>query len=128
MSGRRVAALLAAPLTALLIAGILAVGASAAPAQPLVERASCARPTGEPPAQPSLPGSTLVTFDVGATAWLRLADDGSVAAVATNSGCAPRPEDAFVVGGRAASPAEVADALSGFRSGDWRSPGTWHRR
>jgi len=105
-------------------------GGSAPP--PLVEAPSCAAPTGEVPVIDLREGQTLVSFDVPAITRLQLAAGGSVAAVATNTGCAPRSGDVFVVvpsegvDGRAASAEERAAALSLAGAGDWREPATWH--
>jgi hypothetical protein len=108
----------------------IAVFAPAAPAAaptrpPLVEAAACAAPT--PVAAPDgsrSDGTTQVSVQVPAVARLRVVD-GVVVAAATNTGCAPRSTDRFVVGERDAPPAEVAAALH-VTSGDWTTPGAWH--
>lgn len=97
---------------------------------PLVEAPSCAAPTGEVPVIDLREGQTLVSFDVPATTRLQVSTStGAVSAVATNTGCAPRGDDLFVVvgsPGRAATGVERAVALSAGGAGDWREPGTWH--
>ena len=99
---------------------------------PLVEAPSCAAPTGHVPVLDLREGQTLVSFDVPAITRMQLSSGGSVAAVATNTGCAPRSGDVFVVvasegvEGRAASAEERAVALSLAGAGDWREPATWH--
>ena len=111
-----------ATVAALLLAD---VGVGDAAVRPLVELASCARPSGTT-ASPGGPGQTGVSFQVSARTRLRL-DGGRVAAANTNTGCAPRPTDSFLTGDRRSTPAEVRAALAHFRSGNWTSPGTWHR-
>jgi hypothetical protein len=92
----------------------------------LVERAPCAAPTPLPPVTDArTDGATTVRFRVASVVHLRVSDARPVAA-STNTGCAPRSTDAFVVGDRAATDAEAAAAVGAFRSGDWRTPGTWH--
>jgi hypothetical protein len=99
--------------------------AAPAPAPRLVEAATCAAPT--PVAAPDgsrTDGDTRVSFQVPALTRLRV-EGGTVVAVATNTGCAPRPGDRFVAGDRYASPPEVEAALA-LRTGDWTTPGAWH--
>ena len=100
---------------------------ASAPA-PLVEASTCAAPTGEVPVVDLREGQTLVSFDVPAITRLQVSAGGSVAAVATNTGCAPRDDDVFVVlpSGRPASAQERAVALSLAGAGDWRESAAWH--
>ena len=95
---------------------------------PLVEAPSCAAPTGEAPVLDLRDGQTLVSFDVPAITRLQVSAGGSVEAVATNTGCAPRAGDLFVAlpSGRPASAEERAVALSLAGAGDWREPAAWH--
>ena len=105
----------------------LAPTASAAPLR-LIELPTCAAPT-PPPAVTGArsSGATTVSFAVPATARIRLARGIPVAA-STNTGCAPRSTDTFVVGARLATAAEAAATVAAFRTGDWRTPGVWHQR
>jgi hypothetical protein len=92
---------------------------------PLVQAASCAAPTPLAPVDGSRSdGATVVSFQVLALSRLRV-DEGKVVAASTNTGCAPRSSDRFVVGDRLATSAEAAAALAAFRSGDWTTPGAW---
>jgi len=98
----------------------------------LVEAATCARATPLPVIDPTrTEGDTVVSFAVTNETRLRVDRRGTVAAASTNTGCRPRPADRMVVVGddgerRGASAAEADDALTAFRSGDWRTPGVWH--
>jgi hypothetical protein len=95
------------------------------PAPALVEAATCAAPTLLPPDDGSRSnGATTVSFEVPAVTLLRV-DGARVVGAATNTGCAPRSTDRFVVGDRLATPVEAAAAVT-FRSGDWTTPGAWH--
>jgi hypothetical protein len=88
--------------------------------------ASCATPTPLPvPPETRSTGETAISFQVAPLVRLRVTSEGPIAA-ATNTGCAPRATDGFVVGDRAATAAEAAAAIAAFRSGDWRTPGAWH--
>jgi hypothetical protein len=111
------------------VSGSVAAFAHDAPAPvptPLVEAPSCAAPTpvAAPDGARSTDGATRVALQVPAVTRLRV-ENGAVVAAATDTGCAPRPTDRFVVGARPATPAEVAAAL-GAATGDWTTPGTWH--
>jgi hypothetical protein len=127
MGGRRLAVFVAAAVVSL-TGGAGSLAASAAPAapDPLVERATCAAPTGAARQGASGPGETRVTFDVAPLARLEV-DGSTLVAAMTNTGCAPRPTDTFVVGARPATGDEVAAALVTFTTGDWRQPGVRHR-
>lgn len=102
--------------------------------EPLVELATCAglpAPAEEDESADDVvrPGSDIVVrFVVPATTRVEV-EQGAVVAATTNTGCAPRPDDVFVVvpSNRLATPAERADALQRFQSGDWRQPAIWHR-
>jgi hypothetical protein len=105
------------------LTGATSAGASA-PA--LVELGTCAAPTPLPASTAARSdGATRVSFQVPAVARLRLRS-GRPSAAATNTGCAPRATDHFVVGERPATSGEVSAALATFRTGDWRTPGSWH--
>ena len=104
---------------------LAATGVSDAAVRNLVEAPTCARPTAIT-AGPALPGRTNVSFQVAARTRLRVTG-GRVVAAATNTGCAPRATDEFVTGRRRSTAVEVRAALATFRSGDWTTPGTWHR-
>jgi hypothetical protein len=92
----------------------------------LVELGECAAPASLPePTDARSTGDTVTSFQVVALVRLRVAS-GHLVAAATNTGCAPRPTDTFLIGDRAATEAETAAALASFRSGDWRAPGAWH--
>ena len=103
----------------------LAATSDGAPVPTIVEAATCAAPT--PIAAPDgsrTDGATAVSFQIPALTRLRV-EGGAVVAVSTNTGCAPRSTDRFVVGERFATPVEVEAALA-LRTGDWRTPGAWH--
>lgn len=115
------------------LAAVVAAVTGAAPAgarahSVLVQAASCGAPaaTVAGGASTGSTGSTAVSFTVPATTWLRVRH-GRVVGAATNTRCAPRPTDTFVVGGRPAAAAEIAAALGRFRTGNWTTPGHWHR-
>jgi hypothetical protein len=96
------------------------------PAPSLIELASCAAPTPLPATTDERSdGATQVSFQVPAVVQLRVGA-GRVTAAATNTGCAPRATDRFVVGDRLATAGESAAALAAFRTGDWRTPGVRH--
>jgi hypothetical protein len=123
VAGRSVGLLAVA--TALALTGSVSAIAAADEPTPLVEAASCAAPTPLAPVDGSRSdGATVVSFQVSAVTRLQV-DGGQVVAAATNTGCAPRSTDRFVVGVRLALPAETAAALAAFRSGDWTTPGAW---
>jgi hypothetical protein len=93
---------------------------------PLVEAVSCSAPapvTATPAV--ATDGPTVVSIEVPALTRLRV-EGGTVVAASTNTGCAPRSSDRFVVGARLATAAEAAPALA-VRTGDWTVPGSWHR-
>lgn len=126
-------AVAAAAATTALVAHPVGAEAGTPPAAspPLVERDSCARPTGATAPSSLRPGETFVSFDVPGTVRLQVDATGVIAA-STNTGCHPRAGDTVVVVGddavRSATPAEVTVALTAFGSGDWRQPGAWHSR
>jgi hypothetical protein len=94
---------------------------------PLLEAAECASPSGSVASREVAAGQTLVTFAVAPTTRILLDADGAVVAVSTNTRCAPRPGDVFVVGDRPATAAERSAALAaGAGAGDWREPGAWN--
>jgi hypothetical protein len=103
----------------------LAGASDDAPAPALVEAATCAAPTPLPAVDGSPSNAaTVVSFQLPAMTRLRV-DGARVVGAATNTGCAPRSTDRFVVGDRLATPVEAAAAVA-FRSGDWTTPGAWH--
>ena len=115
-----------------LASGSAVPAAAAAPAAPaLLERDTCAHPTGATPPSNLGPGQTYVSFDIQSTVRLRV-DVAGVTAASTNTGCHPRAGDTVLVVGddgvRSATPAEITVALTAFGSGDWRQPGAWHTR
>lgn len=65
---------------------------------PVIEEESCDDPAGTAkttiPAR--APGTMVVTFTVPAVAFVRLAADGSIEAVGTNTGCAPRGDEQWL--------------------------------
>jgi hypothetical protein len=106
--------------------------AGATPA--LIEATACARATPLPSTDVGrTSGDTVVSFAVTGETRLRLDAGGKVTAASTNTGCRPGRAGRMVVlgddgGRREARATEVAAALTGFRSGDWRAPGVWHDR
>lgn len=65
-------------------------GHASSPA-PLIERAACATPAGDPPPDPGV--AQQVSVAVRGTALLQLDGRGRVVAAWTNTGCAPRRSD-----------------------------------
>ena len=107
------------------VSGLAAADESTRPTA-LVERATCAAPTRLPAVSGARSdGATVVWFQVAVVVRLQVTDGRPVAA-STNTGCAPRSGDTFVVGDRAATEAEATAAVAAFRAGDWRVPGAWH--
>jgi hypothetical protein len=113
-------------------AGVVSAEGSTADAPTaLVEADTCARPTPLPAVTGTrTDGETIVSFAVPNETRLQVRD-GEVVAASTNTGCAPDAVDAVVVvgddgGRRPASAAEIDQARTNFRSGDWRTPGVWH--
>ncbi|MCU1372768.1 MAG: hypothetical protein JWO68_54 [Actinomycetia bacterium] len=125
MGGRRRSGLLAVAV-ALALTGSVSAMAAADERPTLVEAPACAAPTPLAAVDGSRSdGATVVSFQVPALTRLRV-EGGRVVGAATNTGCAPRPSDRFVVGDRLATPDEAAAAVTAFRSGDWTTPGAWH--
>jgi hypothetical protein len=131
-TSRSCAALLGAVLVVVDVRSSAPAGADDAAV--LVEATTCARATPLPaPGAGRTGGDTVVSFAVTNETRLRVDGDGAVTSASTNTGCHPRRADRMVVlgddgGRRAARVTEVAIALTGFRSGDWRAPGVWHDR
>jgi hypothetical protein len=105
--------------------------------QPLLETPGCGRVTVAPTPPAATVRDNGVTVPVVAfippTVFIWVDHLGVASRVTTNTGCAPRSDDRFLVelGGRpdaaTAAPAASADEVMAQRfSGDWREPGRWH--
>jgi hypothetical protein len=137
---RRVRRLLGAVgLFSIVIVATLAGRGAAQPAVPtlLLETPGCGRATVTPtPPAPTVWDNgvsvPIVAF-IPPTVFVWVDDLGVASRVTTNTGCAPRSGDRFLVelGGRpeaaeAAPAASAAEVMAHRFSADWREPGRWH--
>src|SRR5688572_25513015 len=92
---------------AVLVAGLGAagivttVGAETSPPAPLVEASGCGRSEVSMPALPQATAegdhaTAPIILIIPPTTFIWIDDDGTARKVATNTGCAPRPDDRFV--------------------------------
>ena len=126
----------------LLVAGIgsttMAFAAGSSPSiEVLVEGPGCDAPPAAasppPPATLTPDGAAVpVVLVIPPTVFIRVDTHGAPDEVTTNTGCAPRPTDRFLIeldGGPEAvgAPVALVDAVMAQPfGGDWRSAGTWH--
>jgi hypothetical protein len=114
------------PAALLLVAGGAVAGGSPAPveaADALVERPTCFQEAPDP--GPVGAGDTVVHLVVPGRVTVRLDAAGAVVAAATNTGCAPKAGDQFVVEGAGPASAELAAATIAAlgETGDWTEYG-----
>ena len=130
----------AALLTLVVFAGsasALVASAAAEPAPvPLLESSPCPSAQADPPE----PGPAVLAgggaavplvVSIPPTTFVRLDGSGTPTEVMTNTGCAPRATDRWLVErdgrGDGIVPAPViASLLDQPATGDWRQPGVWH--
>jgi hypothetical protein len=79
---------------------------------------------------PAMGAQVRVSVEVASTTRLRLDDNGNLDAVATNTGCAPKDTDDFVVehsgNETPASPEIITSALTCKATGSWEDTTHWH--
>ncbi|MEY2477228.1 MAG: hypothetical protein QOG87_2543 [Actinomycetota bacterium] len=115
-------------LTVGIVSATVVASAGASTSAAFVEGPNCDAP---PPTIPHAPAGTIVFFNPP-TVFVRVDADGSPAQVTTNTGCAPRTSDRFLIeigGGPEAvgAPSELVDIVMALTfSGDWRETGRWH--
>ena len=129
-----VVAYVAVAVTIAVIVGGLSAGAETAP---LLEGDECDAPVVIAPPSPAAPvlagggAAVPIQMEIPPTVFVRLDASGAVDEVMTNTGCAPRRTDRFLVErdgrGDGIVPAHLVEAiLDGPATGDWRTPGGWH--
>jgi hypothetical protein len=105
----------------------------------LVQAPTCDLPPPGPPSLPSpAPGSAgpsldaLVVVVIPPTVFINVDNEGRPARLTTNTGCAPRFSDRFLVQAGDGPTAFMASAdtidavMARPFTGDWRTPGAWH--
>jgi hypothetical protein len=124
-------------LTAGTVSAAVVTSADATTGVALVEGPACDAP---PPSIPPLPAATITAEGAAApmvlfippTVFVRVDGRGDPEHVTTNTGCAPRRADRFLVeihGGPDAvgAPSGLVDAVMALPfGGDWRETGRWH--